>query len=154
MDKTMIKAIETKYKGYRFRSRVEARWAVFFDALKLNWDYEDEGYVLSDGSCYLPDFKIKVRNLYAWVEIKGIQPNEIEIKKMHLLLKEKIAIGYIISGNPGNHSVMEVYGDMPIEYCTDNRPEFFRSIFSSSNSDIYFAVEKAKSARFEFGESA
>ena len=26
-----IKAIETYYKGYRFRSRLEARWAVFFD---------------------------------------------------------------------------------------------------------------------------
>jgi hypothetical protein len=25
------KAIETHYKGYRFRSRLEARWAVFFD---------------------------------------------------------------------------------------------------------------------------
>jgi hypothetical protein len=30
---TEIKAIETSYKGYRFRSRLEARWAVFFDAL-------------------------------------------------------------------------------------------------------------------------
>lgn len=25
--------IETEYKGYRFRSRLEARWAVFFDTL-------------------------------------------------------------------------------------------------------------------------
>ena len=30
-----IKPIETHYKGYRFRSRLEARWAVFFDAAKL-----------------------------------------------------------------------------------------------------------------------
>jgi hypothetical protein len=27
----MIKAIETRYKGYRFRSRLEARWAVRFE---------------------------------------------------------------------------------------------------------------------------
>lgn len=27
-----IKPIETRYKGCRFRSRPEARWAVFFDA--------------------------------------------------------------------------------------------------------------------------
>ena len=26
-----IKAIETIYNGYKFRSRLEARWAVFFD---------------------------------------------------------------------------------------------------------------------------
>lgn len=36
----MIKAIETSYKGYRFRSRTEARWAVFFDALGVRWEYE------------------------------------------------------------------------------------------------------------------
>jgi hypothetical protein len=41
-----IKAIETIYKGYRFRSRLEARWAVFFDALEIDWEYEKEGYVL------------------------------------------------------------------------------------------------------------
>ena len=31
------KAIETLYKGYRFRSRLEARWAVFFDASKIEF---------------------------------------------------------------------------------------------------------------------
>ena len=54
----MIKAIETKYKGYRFRSRLEARWAVFFDACGYNWEYEPEGFDLGDGIYYLPDFKI------------------------------------------------------------------------------------------------
>jgi len=40
----MITAIETRYKGYRFRSRLEARWAVFFDALGVIWEYEKEGF--------------------------------------------------------------------------------------------------------------
>ena len=52
----MIKAIETQYKGYRFRSRLEARWAVVFDALDLAWVYEPEGYDLGGGVKYLPDF--------------------------------------------------------------------------------------------------
>lgn len=51
-----IKAIETIYNGYRFRSRLEARWAVFFDACGVNWEYEPEGYDLGDGIYYLPDF--------------------------------------------------------------------------------------------------
>jgi hypothetical protein len=51
-----IKAIETRYKGYRFRSRLEARWAVFFDALELRWDYEPEGFETNAGN-YLPDFR-------------------------------------------------------------------------------------------------
>lgn len=34
----MIKPIKTQYKGYRFRSRLEARWAVFFDACGVKWN--------------------------------------------------------------------------------------------------------------------
>jgi hypothetical protein len=30
-----VRAIKTEYKGYLFRSRLEARWAVFFDVLSI-----------------------------------------------------------------------------------------------------------------------
>jgi hypothetical protein len=45
---SFIKAIETKYNGYHFRSRLEARWAVFFDALGVKYEYEPEGYDLTE----------------------------------------------------------------------------------------------------------
>lgn len=35
-------AIDTHYKGYRFRSRLEARWAIFFDRIQLPYLYEPE----------------------------------------------------------------------------------------------------------------
>ena len=54
-----MKAIETHYNGYRFRSRLEARWAVFFDALGVSYEYEPEGFELDDGTWYLPDFRVK-----------------------------------------------------------------------------------------------
>ena len=41
-----IKAIPTKYNGYTFRSRQEARWAVFFDHLGIEYEYEKEGFDL------------------------------------------------------------------------------------------------------------
>lgn len=70
---SQIKAIETVYKGYRFRSRLEARWAVFFDALGYEWKYEPEGFELDDGSGdlyrYLPDFYLP--DSETWVEVKG-----------------------------------------------------------------------------------
>lgn len=50
-----IKPIETVYNGYRFRSRLEARWAVFFRAVGLDYQYEPEGFEM-DGIRYLPDF--------------------------------------------------------------------------------------------------
>lgn len=52
-----IRPIETLYGGYRFRSRLEARWAVFFDALGVRWEYEPEGFVTPFGP-YLPDFAL------------------------------------------------------------------------------------------------
>jgi hypothetical protein len=76
------KAIETSYKGYRFRSRTEARWAVFFDALGEPWEYEKEGFELPDGR-YLPDFWLP--RLGVWFEVKGKAPTEEEIVKAEQL---------------------------------------------------------------------
>lgn len=73
-----LKAIETSYKGYRFRSRLEARWAVFFDALGVPWEYEKEGFDL-DGVWYLPDFWLPQQQL--WVEIKPTIPNAEDQEK-------------------------------------------------------------------------
>lgn len=79
----MLKAIETTYQGYRFRSRIEARWAVFMDKLAIAYDYEPEGYVLPHVGPYLPDFWLP--EMRCWIEIKGMYPNAIEIEKACLL---------------------------------------------------------------------
>lgn len=71
----MMKAIETHYKGYRFRSRLEARWAVFFDVLGLRWEYEPEGFVLPSGRRYLPDFRVYLSRGPTWLEIKPTPDN-------------------------------------------------------------------------------
>lgn len=81
-----IKPIETFYKGYRFRSRLEARWAVFFDALGVKWEYEPEGFELPSGKRYLPDFKVDcygtrgdVYNEVSfplYIEVKGVMTRE------------------------------------------------------------------------------
>ncbi len=62
-----VAAIPTRYRGCRFRSRLEARWAVFFDHLGIGWLYEPEGYVIG-GRRYLPDFLLECGT---WVEVKG-----------------------------------------------------------------------------------
>lgn len=74
-----IKAIETTYKGYRFRSRLEARWAVFFDELGIKYEYEPEGFDLEKVGRYLPDFWLP--DLGWWVEIKPKYPEQSEIDK-------------------------------------------------------------------------
>lgn len=63
----LIRPIETRYRGYRFRSRLEARWAVFFDTAKIRWDYEVQGYDVN-GRAYLPDFYLP--DLRCYFEVK------------------------------------------------------------------------------------
>ena len=71
-----MRAIETEYAGCRFRSRLEARWAVLFDALGLVWNYEPEGFDLGPVGRYLPDFFVPAWG--AFVEVKPAPPTPIE----------------------------------------------------------------------------
>lgn len=83
---TTIKAIETEYAGCRFRSRLEARWAVFFDHLDIRWNYEPEGLDI-DGVRYLPDFQLPdMDGLY--VEVKGVM-DERGMEKVLALARAK-----------------------------------------------------------------
>lgn len=91
----MIKAIETYYNGYRFRSRLEARWAVFFDALQIRYEYEKEGFEFGSGLRYLPDFWLP--DLGIWIEIKGERPTEIEKKKAQELCSATSSLVYIFT---------------------------------------------------------
>lgn len=73
-----VKAIPTQYAGHEFRSRLEARWAVFFDHLHISWDYEPEGYELPHGR-YLPDFYLPSIHGGCWYEVKGQEPTTHEL---------------------------------------------------------------------------
>lgn len=61
----MIKAIPTKYKGIQFRSRLEAKWASFFDLLNWKWQYEP-----CDFNGWIPDFAIYGHDGTTYVEVK------------------------------------------------------------------------------------
>jgi hypothetical protein len=86
----VIKAIETVYGGYRFRSRLEARWAVFFEALGVRYDFEPQGFELERSgrraTLYLPDFWLP--ELKCWVEIKPTEPSPKERAKCASLARQ------------------------------------------------------------------
>lgn len=77
-----IKALPSFYRGITFRSRMEARWAVFMDVLGIRYFYEPEGYEI-DGTYYLPDFFLPT--IDAFLEVKNPLAPEDEWKKCEVL---------------------------------------------------------------------
>lgn len=177
-----MKAIETKYKGYRFRSRLEARWARFFDELNERWDYEKEGYNL-DGIYYLPDFWLPKFGMF--FEIKGEPPTKEERLKCERLRDSTGKAVAIFYGLPG-HGEGTLYcwdqgedsagsSDWEVWLMGDIYGRLLLDIPESRNHEIYLAedcskiweindsrsapefleaaINAAKSARFEHGEN-
>src|SRR4051794_31093898 len=105
----MIRAIGTRYAGCFFRSRLEARWAVFLDALGIVWQYEAEGYELPS-TRYLPDFRLP--GLKCFVEIKPFLLSRQEMRKAYELA---------IETEPDGWTVLALEGEIP--QSVDDLPE-------------------------------
>lgn len=111
-----IKPIETVYNGYRFRSRLEARWAVFFDAIGIRYEYEPEGFEIEFADCtirYLPDFYLPDHNVY--VEVKG---SDEQLKRD----AEKIGCAVDFQATPISMAGLVILG--PIPYKPGSIPYF------------------------------
>ena len=159
------RAIETRYKGYRFRSRLEARWAVFFDALGLKWEYEPEGFELEGGVRYLPDFRLwglsKSEDLVVFAEVK---PDRRDDSKALLLSKSTGAVVLLLDGAPDNrtydllHSGRVAFSGA-FHKLLGGKASFNRvdgAVGGTRYNLIQAACEamlEARSARFEHGES-
>jgi hypothetical protein len=152
----MITPIETKYNGYNFRSRLEARWAVFFDEIKVSYEYEFEGFNLHYQGKYLPDFYITEYKCF--IEIKPPDKNHEDTDKVYKELGKAIELSlmtkedvYLILGSPSEYSLFQI----------SNGYAFYSNLFlcfsdnvSLSKIDIYQdAAIIAREARFEFGET-
>ena len=164
----MIKAIETSYKGYRFRSRLEARWAVFFDALGVEWQYEPEGFELQDGTRYLPDFLLlnvtkTGGSLYA--EVKPPDGSASKAKKFALALGRSVLLlegapalrtySLLSPGDGAGGHLQLLFTDAKNLGRFGERPlsAFLDCAEHLSGTEVEQAVFASRSARFEFGES-
>jgi len=176
-----IKPIETSYKGYRFRSRLEARYAVFFDVLGIKWEYEKEGFDLGEAGYYLPDFWFPDND--TWAEVKGKEFTDIENKKVADLCNITKRPVIKLVGIPEFMESIKgylLYGDYTEAFETDfiyllinygGREKLHAGFYPKKMYDCVFknglkveyiaeialkvkkACEAAKSARFEHGEN-
>ena len=179
---TKLKPIETKYNGLLFRSRLEARWAIFFDSLGLCYDYEPEGFDLGEHSYYLPDFWLP--DIETWIEIKprGWWGDRDKYDALQEASGHRVVI---LAGSPGiivdpydsrNSYTGLVPCDQPYFWCQcwycgnfgiefdawagriKHKPDCPNKDGGDRDPGLYSpalhsAYKKARSARFEFGDA-
>jgi len=169
-----LKPIQTRYKGYLMRSRLEARWAVYFDTLGVEWDYEPEGFDLGDAGLYLPDFWLKTVNM--WAEVKPTPfTTEEDAKCVALALDSGYpvlrlegtpawreyyawdACGIDNAGcfGPGQHFQHVIWIDyhLTTEYLSERRFFVCGDLPDAPDAVTASAIVAARSARFEHGQS-
>lgn len=159
-----MKVIETKYNGYKFRSRLEARWAVFFDACGIEYQYEPEGFELKEGY-YLPDFYLPWFKCYVEIKPKDIAREDrlkAEKKLEALFFEHKSCVCMLCVGDPLDDDMNLLctdYCDSNAGYCWRNNVQFmsgcwFRDSFGiDCSSGKHFIHLVVNSERYkEYGD--
>lgn len=96
-------AIPTFHSGTLFRSRLEARWAFFFDQIGVAWRYEPEAFRLRSGEGYVPDFHLPtLGNALAEVKPSGGDP----FAKARALAQERRWPMLLLGGLPSRHATL------------------------------------------------
>lgn len=156
-----IGAIKTEYKGYCFDSRTEARWAVFFDACGVNWEYRSKTFDLGDRGKYRPDFLLHGvagragGDLY--VEVKACA-NDERVKKITAFIESgaaidgpKLSTATLLVGNiPNGNTIDGIFGNIQKasdESCTRELNYYNFSTIDGDNYAAYPCINK--DGRFE-----
>ncbi len=86
-----------EHRGWMMRSHTELLWAKVFDASKIQYLHEP-GVFNTPHGWYLPDFYMP--NIGAYVEIKGVEPTDIEKAKAVAVMAKTGKPLVIINGKP------------------------------------------------------
>lgn len=152
-----IRPIETYYNGYRFRSRLEARWAVFFDHVGIEYEYEPEGFVMHDNTPYLPDFFLPRHNTY--VEIKPANafsisfPDDGTIEVESGITGEKVnKLCHAITGLSKEHTFILFQGDPYDVFNQDKTVKGSSYLFCNGECVAHVMADMGMNVHCETGE--
>ncbi|NKK36815.1 hypothetical protein GFL72_19545 [Rhizobium leguminosarum bv. viciae] len=136
--------LPTSYKGVTYRSRTEARWAVFLDVLGVSFHYEPEKFTLSDRQWYLPDFYVD--DWRAFIEVKPNNDAIVnqEAAKARLLSKDRPDLNvWIAMGAPHPTTspiivLKEWKPDVPVETILSRPENKYRILEDRRDEGIYW----------------
>ena len=127
---TGIAAIQTRYAGCRFRSRIEARWAVFFDALGIRWEYEPQGF----------DLDKLMREARHITDARGIEDGEYW---PWTTLEEDVTKDPIVCRDPNTGEPFMVNAGLPV-YQPAPRVGFYLPDFWLPTQQIWLEIKGAR----------
>lgn len=147
-----MNAIDTYFNGDYFRSRLEAKWAVFFTILGIPYEYEPQEFSDGNGNTYLPDFYLpNVASTHAegkkvYIEVKHKEWTEGFSKNGNADLWFTEALIYV-QGSPSWVFNNNRQTDYPYISCADlNGNEF--PLWD--NNHVLFKCENCLTAQFSF----
>lgn len=142
-----IEAKPTVYKGIKFRSRLEARWAAMFDQLGWTWEYEPE----IDGA-YIPDFLLHgTGDRRVYVEVKPLEifladPSRVS-RKAEAALRGS---GLLVVGNQFIDSIC--LGCASIGYFSDFiETDSFRAVDDWDQANLFRPGARGYGLEYDFG---
>lgn len=127
-------AIPTMYAGVQFRSRLEARWAAFFDLIGWKWEYEP-----FDLPGYIPDFRVRKTDAVdpGWIlcEVKPVSPiDQCEFEGFEKLTslhgKDTRACKILLLGNSNSDATYseDSFGFIASEiFCGDREDRYWKT---------------------------
>lgn len=158
-----IKSLNTVWNGYNFRSRLEARWAMFFDAMGWDYLYEPQGYALDNGDKYLPDFYLP--DFMTFLEVKFDVLTEFDFDRASMLVQATDMPLVILDRDPSLKHMTQLTLDeegniKPVEINlvedSDRKGKFLKNMLLVDEEDYVNhgltapieAVNKARAHRF------
>lgn len=135
-------SIPTEYNGVVYRSRVEARWARFFDLVGIKHQYEPiwftDGKYRYKPDFHLPEVCLREYNQGVFLEVKATMEEYKETCAKHVVMKQQQFV--VCIGNP------------PPEVCDDDR-ECYQIYPWWDNSMVFCKCRSCGTVKIEYSES-
>lgn len=105
-----MKAIPTEYDGVKYKSRLEARWAMYFNLLQIYAEYEPFT-IRNNGEEYVPDFhSVAVSETKRTIiEIKPKIPNSNYLDRLVRIHDPSKSDIIIFCGPPNNYHGLRIH---------------------------------------------
>jgi hypothetical protein len=144
----LMSSIQTVFNDRRFRSRLEARYAVLLHTCGLVYQYEREGFDLPLRK-YLPDFWLPTLGI--WLEVKGWTATDLEKQLCQNLADEQRRRVVMACGDPSLGTIVGCFMPDADGLLMQMLPDFLMQWISPNI--VLEAISLAQSSRFEFGET-